>query len=139
MVNNLRDFFDANGVSQDNLLLSLKTHRSAYSRVIFDHDEPLYTTRIPEHYQKNKLQTKRWSRRRENRSSIQLLDQAQYEKNQKNSAPYIWEGRAALLAGRVELINSHVVQQFDTFFTTYQQVLNNAFDTSCKELFPNRF
>ncbi|MCB1076128.1 MAG: hypothetical protein KDK59_11470, partial [Simkania sp.] len=77
--------------------------------------------------------------RRENRSSVQLLDEAQYEKNQENRDPFIWEGRAEVLQGRVELINSHIVQQFDTFFTTYQQVMESAFDTTCKELFPDRF
>ncbi|CCB87989.1 hypothetical protein [Simkania negevensis] len=77
--------------------------------------------------------------RRENRSSVQLLDQAQYEKNQENRDPFIWEGQAEVLQGRVELINSHIVQQFDTFFTTYQQVMNSAFDTACKELFSDRF
>lgn len=117
-------------VSDYKLLLNLQNHEIPYPlRGVVE----TYKNAITAHGN----QVMDWIRTQDE-SSIQLLDRAQHEA-QTSANPFVWKGREEVLIGRVELINTHIVQQFDTFFNTYQTEMKSQHESTLKELFPERY
>lgn len=72
-------------------------------------------------------------------SSKELLRVANQLKNQPGQDAFIWKGRAEVLTGRVQLIETHVVDEFETVFKLYQETVRQCADSAERELFPERF